>query len=191
MPKTEHFETAIVREKYPGYCARMSESTVTTIEGVTADLSEAVINVVIDEALYPIEALYAAAFTFIDRAYVLLSRGESGFIASLQPKKLDDENLEEVLRRLAGDFSAELLACAYRERLAAANRATLEAITAQAIGGALGPPPQLDLDDLEDFDFTEEPFEDPLGIAMSWEDKYGKKDKSKNGDDEATKGEAQ
>lgn len=165
----------------------MSESTTPTIDGVTSDLSEAVVNVSIDESLYPLEALYAAAFTFIDRAYVLLSRGDSGFVASLQPKKLDDANgssLAETLRALAGDFSAELLACAYRERLAAANRATLEAITAQAIGGALGPPPQLDLDDLEDFDFAEEPFEDPLGIAMSWEDKYGKKDKSKKGDAE-------
>ena len=35
------------------------------------------------------------------------------------------------------------------------------------------------LDDLEDFDFTEEPFDDPLGIAQSWEEKYGKKDKKK------------
>ena len=43
----------------------------------------------------------------------------------------------------------------------------------QAISGAMGPP---SLDELEDFDFTEEPFEDPLGIAQSWEEKYTKKE---------------
>ena len=37
-----------------------------------------------------------------------------------------------------------------------------------------------------DFDFSEEPFEDPLGIAMSWEEKYGKKDKSQGGETEGT-----
>ena len=36
----------------------------------------------------------------------------------------------------------------------------------------MGPPT---LDDLEKFDFSDETFEDPLGIAMSWEDKHGKK----------------
>ncbi len=46
-------------------------------------------------------------------------------------------------------------------------------MTLQAIAGAMGPP---SLEDLESFDFTDEAFEDPLGIAMSWEEKYKKKD---------------
>ena len=45
-------------------------------------------------------------------------------------------------------------------------------MTARALAGALGPP---SLDDLEDFGFGQDPFEDPLGIAMSWEERYGKK----------------
>ena len=40
----------------------------------------------------------------------------------------------------------------------------------------MGPP---SLDDLAAFDFSEESFEDPLGIAMSWEDKYKKKPEDK------------
>jgi hypothetical protein len=39
----------------------------------------------------------------------------------------------------------------------------------------MGPP---SLDDLEKFDFSAEAFDDPLGIAMSWEEKYGKKNKA-------------
>jgi hypothetical protein len=34
------------------------------------------------------------------------------------------------------------------------------------------------LDDLEKFEFGDEAFEDPLGIAMSWEEKYGKNKKA-------------
>ena len=40
---------------------------------------------------------------------------------------------------------------------------------------ATGAPAEPSLDDLANFDFTEEAFDDPLGIAMSWEEKYKKK----------------
>ena len=42
----------------------------------------------------------------------------------------------------------------------------------QAIAGAMGEP---SLDDLAAFDFSDEAFDDPLGIAQSWEEKHGKK----------------
>ena len=38
----------------------------------------------------------------------------------------------------------------------------------------MGPP---SLDDLASFDFSDQGFDDPLGIAMSWEEKHGKKPK--------------
>ena len=52
----------------------------------------------------------------------------------------------------------------------------IEAVTMQAMAGAMGPP---SLEDLANFDFTDAPLEDPLGIAQSWEEKYKKKDKGK------------
>jgi hypothetical protein len=70
------------------------------------------------------------------------------------------------------------LACAWRHRITQENRAALEAVTMQAMGGAMGPP---SLDDLAKFDFSEEVLEDPLGIAVSWEEKYGKKGKGEGG----------
>ncbi|MEM7608321.1 MAG: hypothetical protein AAF411_23445, partial [Myxococcota bacterium] len=128
------------------------------------------ITFAIDASVYPLAAVYGASFTFIDRAYVFLSERDGGFAATLRHKKAPEGDVEAPLQALAGEFANELLACAYREKLTEANRATLEAITMQAIGGAMGPP---SLDELEDFDFSDEPFEDPLGIAMSWEEKYG------------------
>ncbi len=47
----------------------------------------------------------------------------------------------------------------------------IETVTVQAIAGAMGEP---SLDDLADFDFTDEALDDPLGIAQSWEEKYGR-----------------
>ena len=35
----------------------------------------------------------------------------------------------------------------------------------------------IDLSELEELELDDEPFDDPLGIAVSWEEKYGKKDK--------------
>ena len=81
------------------------------------------------------------------------------------------------LRRMCGEFANELLTQAWRQRIVVENRALLEAVTTQALAGALatGAPAEPSLDDLANFDFTEEAFDDPLGIAMSWEEKYKKK----------------
>ena len=49
-------------------------------------------------------------------------------------------------------------------------------VTTQALAGAMGAPT---LDDLASFDFTEEGFDDPLGIAMSWEEKQQQKKAAK------------
>ncbi len=79
---------------------------------------------------------------------------------------------EEQLHALVGEFANELLSCAWRAKISEDSRALIESVTAQALGGAMGPPT---LDDLEKFDFSDETFEDPLGIALSWEEKHRKK----------------
>lgn len=139
---------------------------------VEVDLDDAAVQLRIDESIYPLEAAYSAAFTFIDRCFVFLDRPQEGALRVVLSTKDPAEGGEEALRALVGEFANELLACAWRGRITRDNRATIEAVTMQAMAGALGPP---SLDELEEFDFTEEPFEDPLGIAMSWEEKYGKK----------------
>jgi len=147
-----------------------------TIDGIPEDVAHidldekrAILD--LDASLYPVEALYGAAYAFIDRCYVLLDRPEPQKLRVIvTPKKL--ENGEEQLRAVVGELANELVSAAWRHQITQENRARIEAVTMQAISGAMGPPT---LDDLEDFDFTDEAFEDPLGIAMSWEEKYAKK----------------
>jgi His-Xaa-Ser system protein HxsD len=139
------------------------------------DAAAGSVRVTVDESVYPLEALYGAGYVFIDRCFLLIDRPDAQrFRVTLSPKAQGAD--EAALRALAGELLNELLSCAWRHKIAADNRATIEAVTMQALAGAMGPP---SLDDLKDFDFSEEPFEDPLGIAMSWEEKYKKKGEEK------------
>ncbi len=153
----------------------------TTIEGIPEDVARVDLDekraiLDLDATLYPVEALYSAAFAFIDRCYVFLDRPEPQKLrVVVTPKNL--EGGEAQLRAVVGELANELVTAAWRHQITQENRARIEAVTLSAMAGAMGPP---SLDDLEDFDFTDEAFEDPLGIALSWEEKYAKK-----GDDEA------
>ncbi|MGB1278179.1 MAG: His-Xaa-Ser system protein HxsD [Nannocystaceae bacterium] len=135
-----------------------------------AELGQARVSINLDAEVYPLQALYGASYIFIDRCYVFIDRPESNqFRVTLSSK--DSEPGEDALRALVGEFANELLSCAWRHQITQDNRTIIETVTMQAIAGAMGEP---SLDDLASFDFSDEAFEDPLGIAQSWEDKHGK-----------------
>lgn len=138
---------------------------------VSADLEQGSVRVSVDAGVYGLEAIRAAAYVFLDRCYVFLEKPDAAHLSvTLAPK--DGKADEAALRGWSGELANELLATSWRLKVAEENRALVETITSQAFAGALGPP---SLDELASFDFAEEPFEDPLGIAQSWEEKYGKK----------------
>lgn len=137
---------------------------------IKAVLGEGAVELEFDEGLYPKDAVYGAAYVFIDRCYVHLDRaGDRRIKVTLRSKKgapLDSQ-------ACAGELENELLGQAWRRQILDENRQLVEAITARALGGAAGPP---GLDELLAMDIGEATaFEDPLGIAMSWEEKYKKK----------------
>jgi His-Xaa-Ser system protein HxsD len=140
-------------------------------------LGEGSVRVEFDESLYPKDAIYGAAYVFIDRCYVHLDRvGDRRIQVALKAKKAGVDT-----QALAGEFENELLGQAWRRQIVEENRQFIESITTRALGGAAGPP---GLDELLAMDIGEETaFEDPLGIAMSWEEKYKKKGKDKAAED--------
>ena len=123
-----------------------------------------------DEGLYPKDAIYGASYIFIDRCYVHLDRPAAGRVSvrlALKP------GVSRELDELAGEFENELLGQSWRRMIIEENRQLIEQVTTQALAGAAGPP---GLDDLLETSIDDETaFEDPLGIAMSWEEKYKKK----------------
>jgi His-Xaa-Ser system protein HxsD len=154
----------------------MSETKTTIVEGAA--------SIELDEGLYPKDAVYGAAYTFIDRCYVHLDRAADQRIRVTLRRK---PGVTTELDALSGDFQNELLAQAWRRRIVEENRGFIEAITTKALAGAAGPP---GLDELLATDIGEgTAFEDPLGIAMSWEEKYKKKDQAAEAEKAAPEGE--
>lgn len=140
---------------------------------ITTVLGEGTVQVEFDESLYPKDAIYGAAYVFIDRCYVHLDRAADRRVrVTLRSKSGSIADGQA----LAGELENELLGQAWRLSIAGENRQLIESITSRALGGAAGPP---GLDELLAMDIDEATaFDDPLGIAMSWEEKYRKKDQA-------------
>ncbi len=144
----------------------------------------------VHKTLYPKDVLFGTAFAFLDRCYVHLDMADADHVrVSLRVKPgLAGLTAEEA----AGEFGNEMVNQAVRLRLAKATEAVRTEIVKRAIGESLPapapassrtPPPPPDLppevakilaeeDDSLDF------LDDPLGIAVPWEEKYGKKDET-------------
>lgn len=135
------------------------------------------IQITFDETLYPKDVIYGASYVLIDRCYVHLDRSSDGRITvTLQPKA----GVKLTAEQATGEFQNEALGQAWRRQILDENRALIEMISSRALGGAAGPP---GLDDLLSLDMGDSTaFDDPLGIAMSWEDKYKKKKGDESGD---------
>jgi His-Xaa-Ser system protein HxsD len=132
------------------------------------------VSLELDEDLYPVDAVQGAAYVFLDRAYVFLDRaGANRLRVHLKPKDADGDAPALSAPALAGELENEALSQAYRRRIAQDQRAYIESVASRAMAGAAGPP---GLDDLLAMDIgADTAFDDPLGIAMSWEEKYAKK----------------
>ena len=129
------------------------------------------VTVPVDTGLYPLEVVQGAAYVMMDRAFVLLTPAEgTGIEVKLCGREpLDDEGL----RRLGGEFANELVNQALRATLDDSGRKIREYIVAKAhfFHDTDGQDVQslLDATMLEAFD------DDPLDIAVPWEEKYGDK----------------
>jgi His-Xaa-Ser system protein HxsD len=128
----------------------------------------------INPKLYALETIYSAAYVFLDRAYVLLD-GDPKKEILVKLKAKNKENL----KNLGGDFLNELINYADYQRRAKQTKKIREMLLQRAIATNDSPvveskEEEIDLDDLDD-DFLD----DPEGIAIPWEEKYGKKSKVK------------
>ena len=125
----------------------------------------------VDETVYPLEAIYGAAYLFVDRCFVFLSRPKPQVVnvrlTSRQPAAATE------LDALAGEFMNELLSQATRLRLSQATARIREYYTAAALRAAASAPSVDDL--LAELD-AEELGDDPLEISVPWEGKPGDKE---------------
>ena len=124
----------------------------------------------LNKGMYPLDVIYGAAYVFIDKAYVLLGRADEDTTVQFTAKAGTDA---DALAAIVGDFSNELLSQVLRKKITKENQNILETIVSQALAGATGAmvPSSFEEDDDDDLDFLD----DPLGIAVPWEERFKKR----------------
>ena len=121
----------------------------------------------VDEKIFPRPVTVAAAYMFIERCYVKL---ESAPRRRIQVQLKGKKKLgKSTLARLAEEFENELLHQLIRHQVAEKTNQLREVIVGRALFSAepVGEPAQ-DAPE-EELDYLD----DPLGIAVPWEEKYG------------------
>jgi len=119
---------------------------------------------------YSIEAVYAAAYVFVDRAYIYLDGDpQKEIVVSLKGKRRLGKN---ELDSLKGEFLNELLDYLLRVQISQKNQKIREYIVASVLLSVLPQGSSPDCDGSEEADDWKN---DPLGIAVPWEEKCQEK----------------
>ena len=153
------------------------------METISFELKEkdAAVVIKINSKIYPLHTVYSASYVFLDRCYIMLDGDpEKEILVELRLKK--DSNLE--LGVLAREFFNELLNYAFYEEQSRKNAPLRNTLLRAALLSNIGvqefeSEEEKCNEDLEDADWSEiedledEEFEDPEGIAVPWEEKYG------------------
>lgn len=116
------------------------------------------ITISVNPKIYPLDVIYSAAYVLMDKAYIILD-GDPGkkVIAEIRPKGKYD------LIKLGREFNDELINYAVYKAQSEKNKGLREAFIQRALLTNL-------------LEVKEENYkEDPEGIAVPWEEKYGKK----------------
>lgn len=130
------------------------------------ELSDRQIRFVIDEQLYPRDAIYGAVYIFIDRCYVLLDRPSDQKVAVRLRTKAAATEAE--LEALAGELANELLNQVLRLRVGESTARIREYYMARAFFATDG---KSTIDQLLAELDAEEMAEAPLEVAVPWEQK--------------------
>ena len=135
------------------------------MEELTYALDERRVSFVVDEDLYPKDAIYGAAYLFVDRCFVFLERPEDGKVEVRLKSKADGVETPE-LEALAGEFANELLNQVLRLKVSQATGKIRDYYIGRAF---FGDDTRASIDALLAELDAEELDEDPLEIDVPWE----------------------
>jgi His-Xaa-Ser system protein HxsD len=142
-----------------------------------SDASSNQITVRVNPKLYPLEAVYSAAYVFMDKAYIVLD-GDPQKEILVKIKLKPGCSAEDI----KGEFNNELLNYADYLARASNTKEIREMFLERAIitnDPRMAEPEAPDEGLFENVDDGDEDFlDDPDGIAIPWEEKYGKKEAS-------------
>lgn len=130
--------------------------------------------------IYPKESILTACYNFLDRAYIYLEKsGQDTVTVSFDLKKRPANPLRKNEGRLRRDFLDDLIHQTLRYEVSRNNKRIREMIIERALTSALPMPAMMGQGGLSPYAPETIPDEgylkDPLGIAIPWEKKFGKK----------------
>ena len=131
-------------------------------------LAERRVRFTVDETLYPLDAIYGAAYLFVDRCFVFLGRPADKQVEVCLKHREDAD--EAALEALAGEFANELLNQVLRLRVSESTAKIREYYMAKAFFADSN---QTSIDALLAELDAEELEEDPLEISVPWEEPNG------------------
>lgn len=99
---------------------------------LTFTLDSRQVELLVDEELAPRDAILGAAYLFIDRCYVFLSRADDKKVQVRLRLKIGAEASESALEAMAGEFANELLNQTLRFRVGESTRRLREYTMARA-----------------------------------------------------------
>ena len=131
------------------------------LSNIEINEKEDYVLVSINPKIYFLDVIYSAAYILLDKAHIVLDGDpEEEIIAEIRPKGKQD------LRALAMAFNDELLNYSVYKTQSEKNKEIRQAIIQRALLS-------------NGFGTEGSGIDDPEGIAVPWEDKYGKDNKRK------------
>lgn len=125
----------------------------------------------VNPKLYALETVYSAAYVFLDRAYILLDGDpDKEIIIRLKPREKED------LEKLGGEFFNELINYSDYKNRAEQTQKIREMLLQRAM---ITNDPSITIENDDEFEDIlkelddDDIIDDPEGIAIPWEDKYG------------------
>ena len=141
------------------------------VSDIVVKKDEAILR--INPLVYPLDIVYSAAYVFLDSAYILLDGNpKKEIIVKMKPKHKDGK-----AEKLGREFLNELINYADYSKRAEETKAIRKIILQRALitndESLLGRGLDFETED------PDEHIDDPEGIAVPWEEKYGKKREKK------------
>lgn len=132
-------------------------------------------KIVLSKNLYPMEAVINASYNFLEKAYIFLDENKknNSIVVYFKNKKKPNE---KAFKKLKNEFINELINCSLRYQISKNNKKVREYIIGRALYTPFASTELENLEDNKELDYQE----DPLGIAIPWEEKYGKPENKKN-----------
>ena len=135
------------------------------MQNVEIDQDQATVK--INPKVYPIEAVYSAAYVFMDRAYIMLD-GDPDTEILVRIKLKSEGSLKDI----GDEFNNELLSFAEYLSRARETKKLREMFLQRAI--ITNDPGMSEPSGENQSEQSDVVLEDPEGIAIPWEEKYGK-----------------